>query len=78
MKRIIITALATAAVLIPTSAYASAQWSHMSNGVWCKTQRGAIACIPTSGRGYGVAINSQAILVMDIKTERSVFQRYQP
>lgn len=77
MKRIILTALVTAAVLIPTSAYASAQWSHTSNGIWCKTSGVNTLCIPTNATGYGVGISRDAVMIYDINRHRSVCQRYQ-
>jgi hypothetical protein len=70
----IITALITAGGTFASTS----SWSHVTNGIWCKTSGDSIGCVPMSGRGYGVAINRNAVMVMNIRTEHSVFQRYQP
>lgn len=70
---VIITALITSA-----SAFGAASWSHMQNGVWCKSSGINTVCIPTSAEGYGVGISRDAVMVMNLRTQKSVFQRYQP
>jgi hypothetical protein len=75
----IIAVIITIAVVLPASAIAGAtRWSHQTHGVWCRDNSNSVACIPMTGTGYGVAISSDAVMVMNIKTEHVVFQRLQP
>jgi hypothetical protein len=79
MKRVIAALIAGIAVGASGVAGAATMgWSHKQDGIWCKSVSGSIACIPTTARGYGVAISRDAILVMDIQSEKKVFVRYQP
>ena len=61
---VIITALITSA-----GAYGATSWNHVQNGIWCKTSGVNTLCIPTSGRGYGVAISRNAAMLYDINRD---------
>jgi hypothetical protein len=74
MKAII--AALIVAVIIPTSAFAGAQWSQRSNGVWCKSMSGGIGCVKTDGTGYGIGMHKDFVFVQDNATSKIVFKRF--
>jgi hypothetical protein len=47
-------------------------------GAVCQGGGGSVNCVPLGGSGYGIAINSELVLVMNLDTGRRVFVRYQP
>ncbi len=60
------------------SALAMTQWSHKGAGVFCRSQKDMVACAPTTGKGYGIGINRNFIMVMRIKDQKVVFRVMQP
>jgi acyl CoA:acetate/3-ketoacid CoA transferase len=79
MKRVIVALIVGISIGVTGVAGAAQQgWSHRQNGIWCKEVGTMVGCVPMAGRGYGVAISRDAVLVMDIRTNKNVFSRYQP
>lgn len=68
--------------LSATSSGASSQWDHHQGGIWCKTKpvAGAVSvlCVPESGKGWGVGINKNFVMVVNLATGKSAFVRLQP
>ena len=67
-------------VLIGTAGVGTAAtlgWSHKSDGVWCRQTKGIVACVPMTGSGYGVAISSEMVVVMNMNG-RVVYKHLQP
>lgn len=52
------------------------EWRKFTNGVVCQSQAGGVACVKTSGSGYGVAIHKNYVLVMNLRTNKVVFKRF--
>lgn len=78
MKRVA-AGLAVGAILGGTAtAGASSFWAHTTKGITCKSGTAGIACVPTSGEGYGIGISRVGVLVVRVDTGRTIFSRYQP
>jgi hypothetical protein len=88
MKRIIAGFVAGLVLATAGTGYAVTQASQTSQGsqnihfrgIWCTTNSDtdSVACIPDNSRGYGIGISRDLVLVYNINTHRSSFQRAQP
>lgn len=79
MRKMVVTFIIGIALGAAPLSWAVTQWSHTTNGVWCKTLGGnGIGCVLTSGKGYGVAISRDGVIVARASDGKVLFKRYQP
>ena len=70
-----------AGIVLGSAGVASAKtfgWYHNSHGVACKQSGGDVSCVPATAEGYGVGINRNFVIVVNLQTGKTVFRRLQP
>lgn len=57
---------------------AAASFNGHAYGVWCKSdaRSQSVACVKDNGRGYGVAISKDLVVVLNLATGKRVFTRF--
>jgi hypothetical protein len=74
MKVKVLIATIAAALGAAATAQGTSQADIRYQGVWCKTHASShgVLCVPTTGRGYGVGITKQFVMVYNLNTGKAV------